>query len=111
MKVSVNKIDEVMEFLLNKLGLEPSAIVKCPEVVGLSVEKNFVPRVAVIKFLRSNRLIKYGKNTDIDFLTIFQYPEEIFLEKFVNRYDEAPRSCSSAKQSRSSTERRWRKKS
>ncbi|XWS53649.1 hypothetical protein CRYUN_Cryun10bG0018800 [Craigia yunnanensis] len=54
--VSEEKILKIMDFLVNKMGLQSSVIAKYPRVITQSLEKRIVPR------------------------------EESFIEKFVNRY-------------------------
>ncbi|KAK2646209.1 hypothetical protein Ddye_021404 [Dipteronia dyeriana] len=88
MTASENKIMAVMDFLVNQMHLESSAIAKCPSVIVLSLENTFVPRAAVIQFLMSNGLIKKKQNANL--FTVFKYPEKTFLQRFVNCYDEAP---------------------
>ncbi|KAI9195265.1 hypothetical protein LWI28_013371 [Acer negundo] len=87
MTASENKIMAVMDFLVNKMHLESSAIAKRPDVIVLSLEKTFVPRAAVIQFLMSNGLIK---KQNANLFTVFKYTEKNFLQRFVNCYDEAP---------------------
>ena len=87
MKASKEKIMAVMDFLVNKMGLESSAIAKRPNVISLGMEKRFIPRGAVFHFLLSKGLIK-RKNTNL--FTLFRYPEKTFLRKFVYSYDKAP---------------------
>ncbi|KAI9193827.1 hypothetical protein LWI28_000513 [Acer negundo] len=87
MMASLDKITAVMEFLVNKMHLEPSAIAKHPYVISLSMEKSFIPRGAVIQFLLSKGLIK-EENTYT--FSAFKCSEKFFLNKFVNSYEEAP---------------------
>ncbi|KAK2646214.1 hypothetical protein Ddye_021409 [Dipteronia dyeriana] len=105
MKVSVNKIDEFMAFLVNKLLLEPSAIVKCPEVVELSVQKNFVPRVALCKQkselykeemeVKKFQLEEKKRKLKEKATRIARKKRESYwrwrMQRFVNCYDEAPK--------------------
>ncbi|GFZ19036.1 hypothetical protein Acr_27g0007750 [Actinidia rufa] len=88
MTVSENKINRVMEFLVNKMGLESSLVASRPKLVSLSLEKRTVPRCAVYQVLLSKGLIK---SNAISLMTLLVSPEKRFIEKIVNRYkDEAP---------------------
>ncbi|KAI9193918.1 hypothetical protein LWI28_001322 [Acer negundo] len=87
MLVSDDKIMAVMDFLVNKMDMESSAIAKRSDVIKMSMEKRFIPRAAVFQFLLSKGLID-RKHTNL--VTFFTYPEKAFLQKFVNSCDEAP---------------------
>jgi mTERF domain-containing protein len=51
-----------------------------------SLEKRLIPRALVLHFLLRNKLIDKKPNLN----TLFVYSEKLFLEKFVNCFDEAP---------------------
>ncbi|KAL5782311.1 hypothetical protein ACOSP7_007340 [Xanthoceras sorbifolium] len=87
MLASEDKIMTVMDFLVSKMDLEPSAIAKRPDVIVLSMEKRFIPRAAVFQFLLSKGLIN---RKDTNLITLFTLPEKAFLRKFVNSFDEPP---------------------
>ncbi|KAL5782338.1 hypothetical protein ACOSP7_007367 [Xanthoceras sorbifolium] len=87
MLASKNKIMTVMDFLVEKMDIESSAIAKRPDVIVLSMEKRFIPRAAVFQFLLSKGLIN---RKDTNLITLFTLPEKAFLRKFVNSFDEAP---------------------
>ncbi|KAL5782361.1 hypothetical protein ACOSP7_007390 [Xanthoceras sorbifolium] len=87
MLTSEEKIMTVMDFLVSKMDLEPSAIAKRPDLMVLSMERRFIPRAAVFQFLLSKGLLK-RKNTNL--IALFKCPEKAFLQKFVNSFDEAP---------------------
>ncbi|XP_057481117.1 uncharacterized protein LOC130768129 [Actinidia eriantha] len=88
MTVSENKINRVMEFLVNKMGLESSLVASRPKLVSLSLEKRTVPRCAVYQVLLSKGLIM---SNAISLMTLLVSSEKRFIEKVVNRYkDEAP---------------------
>ncbi|KAM3707653.1 hypothetical protein ACJW31_02G040300 [Castanea mollissima] len=80
---SEDKIMRVMEFFINKMGLEPSLIVKCPGLLTYSLEKRLIPRASVIQVLQSEGLIK----KDFYLPRVFGCPEELFLQKFVMPYE------------------------
>ncbi|MED6207603.1 hypothetical protein PIB30_037300, partial [Stylosanthes scabra] len=78
MTVSDNKIEAIMDFLVNKLGCAPSVISGYPSVFSLSLEKRIIPRGSVIIVLLSKGLVK------VPSLTRLYFPKEIvFLDKFV----------------------------
>ncbi|XP_044497889.1 transcription termination factor MTERF4, chloroplastic-like [Mangifera indica] len=86
MVTSKDKITGVMDFFVNKMGWEPSAIAHRPILLSLSLEKRIIPRAAVVQFLSSKGLLK----TNFISLTPYNLCDERFLQKFVNCYDEAP---------------------
>ncbi|GMY27684.1 transcription termination factor MTERF15, mitochondrial-like [Fagus crenata] len=77
---SEDKIMRVMDFFVNKMGLEASLIVKHPVLLSLSLEKRMIPRVSVIEVLLSKGLV-VKKNIYLP--TVFMYSENLFLQKFV----------------------------
>ncbi|KAF7813677.1 transcription termination factor family protein [Senna tora] len=86
MLTSDSKIEAVMDFFVNHMGWDSSALVEYPILLGYSLKKRIVPRASVLLFLQSKGLIKkkvcYGP---------FLRTEELFLQKFVNCFkDEAP---------------------
>uniref|UniRef100_A0A2N9IZJ7 Uncharacterized protein n=1 Tax=Fagus sylvatica TaxID=28930 RepID=A0A2N9IZJ7_FAGSY len=83
--ISEDKIMRVMDFWVNKMGLEASLIVKHPVLFTLSLEKRMIPRVSVIKVLLSKGLV-VKKNIYLP--TVFMYSENLFLQKFVTPYKE-----------------------
>ncbi|KAG5559930.1 hypothetical protein RHGRI_003277 [Rhododendron griersonianum] len=86
MRVSENKIDKVMDFLVNKTGWGSSFFVRRPEVVSLSLEKRVVPRNAVYQVLWSNGLIR---SKDIRLETLLLLSEKQFLKKVLSYQEEA----------------------
>ncbi|GMY27688.1 transcription termination factor MTERF15, mitochondrial-like [Fagus crenata] len=80
---SEDKIMQVMDFFVNKMGLEASLIVKHPVLLTLSLEKRMIPRGSVIEVLLSKGLV-VKKNIYLP--TVFLYSENFFLKKFVTPY-------------------------
>ncbi|KAK7850628.1 transcription termination factor MTERF15, mitochondrial [Quercus suber] len=79
---SEDKIMRVMDFLVNQMGLEASLIVKRPQLLTYSLEKRLIPRASVIQVLQSKGLVK-----KLFYLpAVFEYAEELFLQKFVMPY-------------------------
>ena len=78
-RASEDKIMRVMDFLVNKMGLEASLIVESPSLISMSLEKQLIPRALAIQFLQSEGLVK--KNFYLP--TAFEYVEELFLQRFM----------------------------
>ena len=78
-RASEDKIMRVMDFLVNKMGLEASLIVERPSLISMSLEKRLIPWASVIQFLQSKGLVK--KNFYLP--TAFEYVEELFLQRIV----------------------------
>lgn len=58
MKASEGKISAMMDFLVNKMGLEASYVAERPQLICYSLEKRYLPRASVIQFLISNGLLE-----------------------------------------------------
>ncbi|XVE82106.1 hypothetical protein DITRI_Ditri15bG0120600 [Diplodiscus trichospermus] len=80
--VSEEKIVKKMDFLVNKMGLQPSLIAKRPRVITQSLEKRIVPRGLFTRELLSKGLVKKEFNLN----ALFEASEKMFIEKFVNCY-------------------------
>ncbi|XP_057485227.1 uncharacterized protein LOC130771600 [Actinidia eriantha] len=88
MTASEDKINGVMDFLVNKMGLESSLVARRPKLISLSLEKRTVPRCAVYQVLLSKGLIN---SNAISLMTFLMTSEKLFLEKLGNRHkEEAP---------------------
>ncbi|KAM7479587.1 hypothetical protein LguiA_027800 [Lonicera macranthoides] len=81
MAVSGEKIEMVMDFLVNKMGWNASDVVKCPCVVLYSLENRIIPRCLVVQFLLSKGLIKKKH-----LMTVIGMAKKKFLNKFVDPY-------------------------
>ncbi|MED6207616.1 hypothetical protein PIB30_037313 [Stylosanthes scabra] len=78
MAVSDNKIEAIMDFLVNKLGYTPFVISRYPLVLSMSLEKRIIPRGSVIIVLLSKGVVNMPS------LTRLYCPNEtVFLDKFV----------------------------
>ena len=82
-----DKIMAIMDFLVNKMDMESSAIANRPDVIVHSMEKRLIPRAAVFHFLLSKGLIN---RKDTNLISLFKVSEKTFLQRFVNSYEEAP---------------------
>ncbi|KDP26011.1 hypothetical protein JCGZ_21044 [Jatropha curcas] len=86
MMYSEEKITAMMDFYINKMGLDSSYIAQCPLLISLSLERRVVPRCSVLQVLRSKRLIR-----PTSLFWPLKITEEAFLRKYVTPYkDEAP---------------------
>ncbi|OMP08769.1 Mitochodrial transcription termination factor-related protein [Corchorus olitorius] len=83
MEASKEKIAKIMEFLVNTMGIEPSAIANQGSVIRQGLEKNIVPRGLFVQDLISNGLaIKFTLSS------LFDISEQLFLKRFVYRFQD-----------------------
>ncbi|XP_019165837.1 PREDICTED: transcription termination factor MTERF5, chloroplastic-like [Ipomoea nil] len=88
MIASQEKVLSAMDFFVNKMGFESSAILKKPMVVLYSLEKRIIPRGLVYQTLLAKGLIRKDLNLLAKMLKV---SEAQFVEKFVEHYKkEAP---------------------
>ncbi|XP_078444401.1 transcription termination factor MTERF15, mitochondrial-like isoform X2 [Wolffia australiana] len=85
LRYSEKKINAAMELLVKEAGCDPSYVARHPTLVGFSVEKRILPRIAVLKRLRSEGIAS-GDNC---LLSAILASEEAFVERFIDRYGEA----------------------
>ncbi|KAJ7980236.1 Transcription termination factor like [Quillaja saponaria] len=78
MMASEDKIEGIMNFLVEKLGCDACRIAKHPQVMTLSLDKRIIPRGSVIQVLLSKGLVK-----GLNLTSIFDTKEKSFLEKYV----------------------------
>eukprot|EP01018_Ginkgo_biloba_P036249 Gb_26213 [translate_table: standard] len=83
--VSEKNIQNHMDFLVNTLKYQPSAIVLYPRFVTSSMEARIIPRYRVFQILKSMQLLK----EDFSLLNMFCISEKRFLERFINKYGES----------------------
>ncbi|PWA38734.1 transcription termination factor [Artemisia annua] len=83
MMKSEEKIDTVMEFLVNKMGVELSVVVKNSVLISLSMEKRIVPRSLVYEYCVDKKLI--DKN-QVGLCGWLKCPETYFVKR-LERYD------------------------
>ncbi|CAK9167515.1 unnamed protein product [Ilex paraguariensis] len=82
MLTSEKKIRKMMDFFVNELKLKSSMLSKNPNLLSFSLEKRIIPRCSVLQLLMSNDLIK----GDISLVFALQMTENMFLRKFVSKY-------------------------
>ncbi|KAL6573307.1 hypothetical protein OROHE_001766 [Orobanche hederae] len=80
--VSVEKMKKVKEIVLGTGKYDISCILNCPTSFNRSIEKKFKPRIAVLKTLEGNNLIRKWP----PFSSTFQLTDKKFFDKFVCPY-------------------------
>ncbi|KAB1211774.1 hypothetical protein CJ030_MR6G025617 [Morella rubra] len=87
MECSEEKIRDVIDFLMNKAGLKPLDVSRCPNLFLASVERRMIPRYAVLKVLMSKGLIR----NDIHLVWALNPRKQDFEKKFVTPFiEDAP---------------------
>lgn len=86
MMASAKKIRKLMDFFVNKIGLEPSDIARCPHLLIVSLEKTVLPRWSVLQVLMSKNLLK----KDIDVSSALCVSKQVFERRFVTSYMDEP---------------------
>ncbi|XP_050870426.1 uncharacterized protein LOC127073322 isoform X1 [Lathyrus oleraceus] len=81
---SPDKLNAVMRFWVEELGWDPSLLLAAPDLFGFSIEKRFIPRASVVKYLLSNGLMK----KDASLVTPFYLSDELFLQRYVKRFED-----------------------
>lgn len=79
---STKKIRELMDFFVNEIGLKPLDIVRCPNLLLISLKKRVLPRWSVLQVLMSKNLLK----KDIDFIQALIVTKPVFERRFVTSY-------------------------
>ncbi|GLT54712.1 hypothetical protein SLA2020_278900 [Shorea laevis] len=84
---SEKKIRDVMDFLMNKAGLMPSDIARCPNLFLASVERRLIPRCAVLQVLMSKAMV----TKKLDLVWLLNSSKQYFEKKFVTQFmEDAP---------------------
>ncbi|KAJ9178531.1 hypothetical protein P3X46_010409 [Hevea brasiliensis] len=84
MALSEKKVMGTMDFLVCKMGWQPAAVTRVPNILGLSLEKRIMPRCSVVRVLLLKGLIK----GDVYLSSVLLPSEKLFLERFVINYQE-----------------------
>ncbi|XP_057484014.1 transcription termination factor MTERF6, chloroplastic/mitochondrial-like [Actinidia eriantha] len=82
--ISEKKIMSVMDFLVNEIGWEPTAVARVPSVLLYSLKKRTIPRCSVIKILILEGLVE----TNMCVSTVLTMSNKDFLDKYVTKYEE-----------------------
>ncbi|KAL7586932.1 hypothetical protein Lser_V15G38527 [Lactuca serriola] len=88
MMMSEEKIDKVMEFLVNKMGFETSIVSKNFAIFSLSMEKRIIPRSMVYQYCLDNGLLKDKKICGFSWW--LQCSDNIFIKRLERYEKEAP---------------------
>ncbi|KAI3782461.1 hypothetical protein L2E82_12508 [Cichorium intybus] len=88
MMKSEEKIDKVMDYLVNKMGFETSIIAKNSVLISLSMEKRIIPRCLVYQYCLDNGLMK-DKNY-YGFMSWLRCSENLFIKRLKRYETEAP---------------------
>ncbi|KAB1211773.1 hypothetical protein CJ030_MR6G025618 [Morella rubra] len=84
MVCSEEKIKDVMDFMINKAGLKPSDVGRCPNLFLTSMEKRMIPRFAVLQVLMSKGLVR----KDRDLIWALNLSKQDFEKRFVIQFME-----------------------
>ncbi|KAK7316684.1 hypothetical protein RJT34_00323 [Clitoria ternatea] len=85
MKLSEETIAKKLSILVNDMGFSSSEeIAEFPQILTYNLEKRVIPRISVVKVLISKGLLRRS----LHFTSYMCSPEEIFLEKFVVRFQD-----------------------
>ncbi|XP_054787513.1 transcription termination factor MTERF5, chloroplastic-like [Prosopis cineraria] len=80
---SESKIKAVMEFFVHDMGWDSCVLANNPIFFSMSLEKRIIPRAHVLRYIHSRGLIKNACIVYPYYIT-----ENIFLERYVNRFDD-----------------------
>uniref|UniRef100_J3N6P8 Uncharacterized protein n=1 Tax=Oryza brachyantha TaxID=4533 RepID=J3N6P8_ORYBR len=83
--LSEENLRSKIEFLVNKVALEPDYILQRPVLLSLSLEKRLVPRHYVLQVLAVNGLIK----NDVYFYRSVCLAEDNFVARYIDRHENA----------------------
>ncbi|KAK9923665.1 hypothetical protein M0R45_032072 [Rubus argutus] len=86
MTVSEKTFSSKMDFLVNKMGLQPADMSEHPTVLTYSLEKWIIPRCSVIRVLLLKGLIRNGEFSFAG--TALMGRKNQFLDRFVSKYQE-----------------------
>lgn len=81
--LSEKNIMSTMNYFVNEMGCTPSSIAKQPNVLLLSLTRRIIPRCTVIRILETKGLV----GIDGSLSSYLQKPEEVFLKKYITRFD------------------------
>uniref|UniRef100_A0A7N0U298 Uncharacterized protein n=1 Tax=Kalanchoe fedtschenkoi TaxID=63787 RepID=A0A7N0U298_KALFE len=84
MTASEKKVDAIMDYLVNKLKLDPSFVAKTPKLVTFSLEKRIIPRCSIIQYLLSKGMLM---TKDITLSNALLESEDTFLRIYVSKYE------------------------
>lgn len=83
-RYSEEKIMNVMDFLVNKIGICSSTVARNPILLTYSLEKRTIPRSLVVRFLQMKGFVK----EELQMTTYLPMSEKLFLDRYVTKYQE-----------------------
>ncbi|KAI3782450.1 hypothetical protein L2E82_12497 [Cichorium intybus] len=87
MMMSEEKIDKVMDFLVNKTGFETSILAKS-KIISLSMEKRIIPRSLVYQYCLDNGLMNDKNHSGFSWWLLSS--ENLFIKRLKRYETEAP---------------------
>ncbi|XWS14046.1 hypothetical protein CRYUN_Cryun36dG0090100 [Craigia yunnanensis] len=87
MIASEGKISALMDFFVNKMGWEASAVAERPFLFSGSLEKRYLPRASVIQFMLSKGLLEQKVSM---VARLFVCPEKNFMQKCLTSLKDEP---------------------
>ncbi|OVA06338.1 Mitochodrial transcription termination factor-related [Macleaya cordata] len=84
MLTSEEKIRNMMDFFVNKLGLKPSNVAQYPNLLLYSLEKRIILWSSVIQVLKSKGLMKKDQGV----ITALHLSKDTFKKRYVIKYQE-----------------------
>lgn len=84
-KYSEKKIRASMDYFVKELEYNPSYVVSNPKILTYSLEKRIIPRLNILRILKSKELLKRS----IGLYTVASMSEKRFLERFLNPHKES----------------------
>ena len=76
--ISDDKVEAVMDFLVNRMGYKSADIARCPVVLSMSLGKRIIPRGSVIQVLLSKGLVN-----KLRLSAIYKCDEKAFLNRYI----------------------------
>jgi len=84
---SLEKLKCNVDFMVKSTGLSLDDLVKYPALPLFSLEKRIIPRYKLMNVLKSMEVPEFKR--EIYLPTIFNRPEKVFLDKYVNNHPES----------------------
>lgn len=81
---SEKKIKKVMDFLVNKAGLNPSDVARCPNLLLTSLERRIIPRCTLLQILAAKGMFK----KDLDVVWALNSTKARFEKRYVSQYED-----------------------
>ncbi|KAJ4961116.1 hypothetical protein NE237_021026 [Protea cynaroides] len=82
LRLNEENLKSKLDFFLNTVGYPRELLLKCPLIMGLSMEERLIPRYRWIQNLLSKGLV----SEKIDYATAFCISEERFVKRYVHKF-------------------------